>query len=73
MIQIQTGFLTLLGLLFIALKLTGVITWSWWLVTLPLWFGWAIIAAWFLIAGGAVLVVLALAVIAEVIATVKGK
>jgi len=34
------------GLLFIAflvLKLTGVISWSWWLVTAPLWFGWACI------------------------------
>lgn len=33
------GFLTLLGLLFIGLKLGGVITWSWWLVLLPL-YGW---------------------------------
>lgn len=31
------GFLGLLGLLFIALKLTGKIAWSWWLVTAPLW------------------------------------
>ena len=31
------GFLGLLGLLFIGLKLGGVITWSWWYVTLPLW------------------------------------
>ena len=29
------GFTGLLGLLFIALKLTGVIDWSWWLVLLP--------------------------------------
>ena len=27
----------LLGLLFVALKLAGVITWSWWWVTLPFW------------------------------------
>ena len=32
-------FLPLLGLLFIALKLTNVITWSWWLVLLPLYGG----------------------------------
>jgi len=32
-------FLGLLGLLFIALKLTGIIDWSWWLVTLPLYIG----------------------------------
>lgn len=29
-------FLPVLGLLFIALKLTGFITWSWWLVLLPI-------------------------------------
>ena len=31
------GFFTLLGILFIGLKLTGYIGWSWWLVTLPIW------------------------------------
>jgi len=30
------GFLTLLGLLFIGLKLGGVITWSWWWVLFPI-------------------------------------
>jgi hypothetical protein len=34
----------LLGLLFIGLKLGGVIRWSWWLVTLPLWGGAALTA-----------------------------
>ncbi len=63
MIQIQTGFLTLLGLLFIALKLTGVITWSWWLVLLPLYFGVAILAAIFL--GG--LALIALLIVASVV------
>ena len=29
-------FLALLGLLFIGLKLTSVISWSWWLVLLPI-------------------------------------
>ena len=33
----------LLAILFIGLKLTGFITWSWWLVTLPLWGGVALI------------------------------
>ena len=33
------GFLPLLALLFIGLKLAEIITWSWWLVTLPLWGG----------------------------------
>lgn len=31
------GFFGALGLLFIGLKLGGVIDWSWWYVTLPLW------------------------------------
>ena len=31
------GFCRWLGLLFIALKLTGHIDWSWWLVLSPLW------------------------------------
>jgi ABC-type polysaccharide/polyol phosphate export permease len=30
------GFAGLLGILFIALKLTGVINWSWWYVLMPL-------------------------------------
>lgn len=29
------GFFGLLGILFIALKLTHVVSWSWWLVLLP--------------------------------------
>ena len=33
------GFFGLLGVLFIGLKLTGYITWSWWWVTAPLWGG----------------------------------
>ena len=32
-------FLPILGLLFLALKLTGFIAWSWWLVLLPLYGG----------------------------------
>ena len=31
------GFMSLLGLLFIGLKLTGYITWSWWWVLAPFW------------------------------------
>lgn len=31
------GFLGLLSLVFIALKLTGAISWSWWWVLSPLW------------------------------------
>jgi hypothetical protein len=39
------GFFGLLGILFIALKLTGVIDWSWWWVTAPLWGGLALALA----------------------------
>jgi len=31
------GFLSMLGIVFITLKLLGVITWSWWWVLAPLW------------------------------------
>jgi hypothetical protein len=36
------GFVGLLALLFIGLKLTGYITWSWWWVLSPLWLGFTI-------------------------------
>jgi len=41
----QSGhsFLSLLALLFIGLKLGGVISWSWWWVLAPIWGPWAII------------------------------
>jgi hypothetical protein len=45
--------LSLLGVLFIGLKLTGHINWSWWWVTLPFW-------------GGIVLVILLLIIIFSV-------
>ncbi len=41
--QVQSGhgisFFTLLGLLFIALKLLDKIDWPWWIVLAPLWGG----------------------------------
>jgi hypothetical protein len=39
------GFGGLLAILFIALKLTGVITWSWWWVLSPLWIPLALFGA----------------------------
>jgi hypothetical protein len=36
------GLATALALLFIGLKLGGVISWSWWWVLSPLWISWAI-------------------------------
>jgi hypothetical protein len=37
------GVLGLLGVLFVGLKLTGVIGWSWWWVTAPFWGGFALV------------------------------
>ncbi len=37
------GLSTVLFLIFLVLKLTGVIAWSWWWVTAPLWIPWAIV------------------------------
>lgn len=45
------GVVGLLGVLFIALKLTGVIDWSWWWVTIPFWGGLALILAGAAVAG----------------------
>lgn len=42
------GFVGALTILFIALKLTGVIAWSWWWVLSPLWIGFGL---WLLIVG----------------------
>jgi hypothetical protein len=36
------GVVGLLGVLFVALKLTHVIDWSWWWVTMPFWGGLAL-------------------------------
>ena len=46
----QVSFMGLLTILFIGLKLAGYITWSWWIVTLPLWGGAALIISLFVIA-----------------------
>ena len=48
------GFAGLLGIVFIVLKLCGVITWSWWWVTCPLWIGLAIGLGTMLIGAGIV-------------------
>lgn len=34
----KISFMDLLLLIFITLKLCGVISWSWWVVLIPLWF-----------------------------------
>lgn len=41
------GFITLLGLLFIGLKLAGFVDWAWWVVLAPIWGQLAFIALLF--------------------------
>ena len=43
MVHFNVGILGLLGVLFVALKLTNFIAWSWWWVLLPFW---GTIAVW---------------------------
>ena len=42
--SIRLTTLTLIGIILVILRALEVITWSWWLVTLPLWLGLGIIA-----------------------------
>lgn len=44
------GFMSILFIVFLVLKLCKVITWSWWLVTLPLWGGLVLLMIIFVIA-----------------------
>ena len=39
----RIGSMGLLGVAFVVLKLTGVINWSWWFVTMPFWGGLALV------------------------------
>ena len=50
------GFCGLLAVAFIVLKLCGVIGWSWWWVTSPIWIPFLIIVAIFLIVVACVLI-----------------
>ena len=50
------SFLSLLFLAFLILKLCGVIDWSWWWVTAPLWVGFAILLV-LIAVGGVVLLI----------------
>jgi len=45
----KIGFLGVLTLIFITLKLTGHIVWNWWWVTSPLWLPLAVVGGVFLI------------------------
>lgn len=43
------GFVGLLTIVFITLKLTGYITWSWWWVLSPIWISWVFVLGFLLI------------------------
>lgn len=46
-----TGAIWGVFIVFLVLKLTGVLDWSWWFVTMPLWVCWVFAFALFGIAG----------------------
>jgi hypothetical protein len=48
------NILATLGVIFVVLKLAGVIAWSWWLVLLPFYFGIAVVALLCLIGLGTI-------------------
>jgi len=51
---VQTGGVGLFGwmfLIFLTLKLTGYITWSWWWVTAPLWIPFGVVIGILLVGG----------------------
>lgn len=50
-VQGSFPFLSILCLIFITLKLTGYITWSWWWVLAPIWIPISIILVVFVIVG----------------------
>lgn len=47
----QIGIGTILFIVFLVLKLTDVIDWSWWWVTAPVWIPAALVAAFYALAG----------------------
>ena len=65
-INMSWGFLT--SLIFMILKLTGVIDWSWWVVTMPLWLPYALVIGFFLIIVVIYLVLIIIQSIYEIIA-----
>lgn len=48
------GFVGLLTIVFIVLKLMDVITWSWWWVLSPIWISWLVVIAFISVIFGAV-------------------
>jgi hypothetical protein len=51
------GILPIIFLIFLVLKLTGLIHWSWWWVTFPLWLPFAVIGFFIALAVVAVIII----------------
>jgi hypothetical protein len=51
-----SGFMSLLAVLFIGLKLGGVIDWSWWWVLAPIWGSFALLAVMLVVFFGVAIV-----------------
>lgn len=51
-VRVQFPVLTVLTLIFVTLKLTGYIAWSWWWVLSPLWLPFAALGGLFIVIGG---------------------
>lgn len=72
--EIKVGFLGVLTIVFIVLKLTGVIVWSWWWVVAPMWLPIAVIVGLIALGIVAFLVCLAMLVLAAIALTpIMGK
>lgn len=63
----------LLGVVFVAFKLLGIITWSWWWVTAPFWGGFALVMAIFLTVLFGAVIVSFLAALIDHMLSKKGK
>jgi len=61
----MNGTMFVLFVVFLVLKLAGVVAWSWWLVTLPLWIGIAIALAVVVFTGSTALIVSSIAAVYE--------
>jgi hypothetical protein len=63
---------TILFVVFLVLKLTGTVDWSWWIVTLPLWIGPALVVGVIAAVGGIILAILAIVGFVALVAYIFG-
>jgi hypothetical protein len=63
---------TVLFIVFLILKLTHTVDWSWWIITLPLWIGPAFVIGVMAAIGGVILAILAVVGVIALIAWIFG-